>query len=354
MTNLDLLLVDANEFRSTQEHQTIELYTLSNSNGMTVQFTNLGARIVSLIVPDSENNPTDVVVGMKSAEEYLFEEEPYYGAIIGPFTGRISNAQFEINQTTYQLIANNGENTLHGGPKGLHFAIWSAEVALNKIIFKYNYPHLHEGFPGPIYFEIHYTLTDQNELILEYIGEAERETIINLTNHSYFNLNGAGNGTILDHELQINSNQITTLKSDYSQSGEFLEVKNTPFDFNQFKKIGQSIDSEHEQLMYGNGYDHFYVLKDTFDDTLRHVATLKGNLSGIQLEVYTTAQGVLLYTGNFMSDKITLKNGLTDSFRSAVCLETQNFADAVNQLSFPNKTYHSEEKYYSKTIFAFQ
>ncbi|MGL5234117.1 MAG: aldose epimerase family protein [Empedobacter falsenii] len=354
MTNSKANLVDAEAFRFTHENQSIDLYTISNSNGMTVQFTNLGARIVSLIVPDSDNNLTDVVVGMQTAEEYLSKDEPYYGTIIGPFTGRISNAQFKIKDKTYQLIKNNGENTLHGGHKGLHFAIWSTSLEENKIIFRYQYPHLEEGFPGPIHFEVHYTLTEKNELILEYFGDSENDTIINLTNHSYFNLNGAGNETILEHNLQINSSQITMLNVDYSLSGDFLKVENSPFDFRNFKKIRESINDNHEQLIFGNGYDHFYVLKQTFDETLNHAVTLKGNLSGIELNVYTTAQGVLLYTGNFMSDKVTLKNGSTDGFRTALCLETQNFSDSINQPNFPQKIYNSEEKYYSKTVFEFR
>jgi aldose 1-epimerase len=353
MINSNELLIDAEYFLTEYNGQIIALYTLENSNGMTVQLSNLGARIVSIIVPDASNQPRDVVVGMRTAKEYLNKEEPYYGAVIGPYTGRISNAQFEIEGTTHQLIQNNGVNTLHGGPEGLHLAVWETTLSENTVTFDYTFPDQKEGYPGPTHFKVSYTLTDQNELMIDYFGKAEKPTIINLTNHAYFNLNGEGSGKIENHLLQINSNQITTLAEDYSQTGERLSIINTPFDFNQLKPIGKSINDKHEQLIFGNGYDHYYIVEDNFDQNILHTAKLVGDQSGIVLDVFSTAQGVVLYTGNFMSDKISLKNGGTDSFRTAVCLETQDFPDSPNQPNFPSKIYVENNTYQSQTILKF-
>ncbi len=353
MLNKNQLILNASEFGATRGNKEISLFTLQNSNGMTVQLSNLGARIVSIIVPNAQNEWTDVVVGMKTANEYQSMDEPYYGAVIGPFTGRISNAQFEIEGKTHQLIANNGVNTLHGGPEGLHLVIWNSIIEENKVTFTSHFPDQKEGFPGPIDFTISYTLSDHNELIIDYVGDAHQPTIINLTNHAYFNLNGEGSGKIENHLLQINSETITTLAEDYTQTGDFLEVKQTPFDFRNSKPIGESIHENHQQLVFGNGYDHYFVLKQYFDSKLQHAAQLIGDKSGIVLDVYTTSQGVLLYTGNFMNDKIKLKSGETDSFRTAVCLETQDFPDAPNQPNFPSKIYDEKINYQSQTIFKF-
>ena len=351
--SIEELLVDANSFKTFHQEKEIELFSLTNENGMTVQFSNLGARIVSVIVQDKNNNWQDVSLGMRTAKEYLTKDEPYYGAVIGPFTGRISNAQFKLGEETHHLTKNNGVHTLHGGEEGMHFVVWDTCIKENKITFSYTYPDKKEGFPGPINFKITYTLTNNNELIVDYLGQSEQPTIINLTNHAYFNLNGEGSGSIENHYLQINSNKITALSAEYTQEGIVLEVENSPFDFQNSKQISSSINENHQQLINGNGFDHYYILKEVFNQNLNHAATAIGDISGIVLDVYTTAQGVHLYTGNFMSDKIKLKNGSTDSFQTAFCLETQDFPDSLNQENYPSKIYQPTIDFQSQTIYKF-
>lgn len=344
----------ANAFDGEIDGHAIKLYTLTNKAGAKATFTNFGARIVSLSVPDKAGKLTDVVLGFNKASDYNNPEEPYYGTIVGPFGNRIANGKFTLDGETYTLPTNNGPNTLHGGYKGVHFAAWEAQTnGDNTITFSYILPDKHEGFPGNIAMTVTYTLTDDNALEIAYKATTDKKTVVNLTNHAYFNLNGEGSGTILDHRLQIFADRFTPVDSTLIPTGDLTPVKGTPFDFTTAKAIGRDIEVEDTQLAYGEGYDHNFVLSGNKVDGLTHAATLVGDKSGIKMDIYTEEPGLQFYSGNFMSEKVTLKNGKKDSFRTGLCLETQHFPDSPNQTAFPSTVLAPGETYQTKSVYKF-
>jgi len=340
-------------FNGLIEGKTVELYTLKNKNGMTVDLTNFGARIVGIIVPDRNHKPTDVVLGFKQASDYNNPEEPYFGSIVGPFANRIANAVLHIDKQSYHLSINNGPNTLHGGIKGLHFVHWDATQDSSSVTFRYTFSDGQEGFPGNTQIEVKYSLLDDNSLKLDYEAVSDKKTALNLSNHAYFNLNGEGSGTILQHQLQIYASEFTPVDSTLIPTGEIKSVYRTAFDFTKAKEIGQDIENEDIQLQFGKGYDHNYVLNTTKKEDYRHAAKVIGDKSGIIMDIYTQEPGLQFYSGNFMAEKVSLKNGAKDSFRTAFCLEPQNFPDAPHHRNFPNSIYSPNQRYSSSSIYSF-
>jgi aldose 1-epimerase len=327
---------------------TSEQIEIKNGGGSTAVFCSNGARLVSLKVPDKNGNLVDVVIGFENQADYDKATEPYFGATIGRYGNRIAKGKFFLEGKPYQLTINNGENTLHGGKTGFQYKVWSMEQANDStLICRLVSPDGDNGFPGNLNAKVIYTLTSQNALIMEYEATTDRPTIVNLTNHAFFNLNGSG--SILDHSLMINANRYTPVDSTLIPTGELALVKETPFDFRISKGIGERIDSDNDQLRHGKGYDHNYILNQS---EIMPAAVVCGDRSGIVMSVYTTEPGLQFYSGNFMQGKNQLRNG-PDNFRTAFCLETQHFPDSPNHPNFPSTVLRPGETYTSKSVYAF-
>lgn len=340
-------------FQQPVNGKKVDLHLLENKNGIKVTITNYGGRIVHLFVPDNKGQLTDVVLGYNSLDGFLNSNEAYFGALIGRYGNRIAKAQFMLNDTTYQLTANNGPNSLHGGPGGYHNVVWEIkETRENAITLSYLSPDGEEGFPGNLQVEMTYTLTDQNELVMDYKATTDRATPINLTNHAFFNLNGDGSGNINEHTLQVEATHYIPVDEDLIPTGEIAPVTGTPFDFTTSTVIGARINDAHQQLKLGKGYDHTFVLDKGITKTPERVASAKSPLSGIELQVLTTEPGLQLYGGNFLNGSDTGKNG-TYEFRGAFCLETQHFPDSPNQPNFPTVILEPGETYSSQSIYKF-
>ncbi|MBN9350214.1 MAG: galactose mutarotase [Chitinophagaceae bacterium] len=347
-------LPDISQFKGQIDGKDVSLFYLKNKNGMEAAFTNFGARVVALIVKDKDGNQHDVVLGFNKATDYNNPEEPYYGAIVGPFANRIANGTFSLDGQTYHLPQNNGRNTLHGGLKGLHFQVWDAkQLSDTSLEFTCNLSDGTEGFPGNRQFNVTYTLTPNNELVIHYEATTDKPTVINLSNHSYFNLNGEGNGTILNQKLQIFANQFTPVDSTLIPTGKPEDVKGTPLDFTQPKTIGKDINVKYDQLAFGRGYDFNYVLSGEKEDGYNLACKMTGDKTGIVMEILTDQPGLQFYSGNFMADRTTLSNGVKDSYRTAVALEPQHFPDSPNQPDFPSTILNPGEKYQSTSVYRF-
>lgn len=332
------------------------LYTIKNKNGMSVTLTNYGGIITSLTVADRSNQFSDVVLGFDSLSQYI-DGHPYFGTLIGRYSNRIANGKFSLDGKEYTLAKNNGANALHGGVKGFDKKLWTSQIVYNKksagIEFSGTSPHLEEGYPGNLQVKVTYLLNNKNELSFDYEATTDQATIINLTNHSYFNLKGAGKGDILDHELMINADQFTPVDSTLIPTGEFRSVEGTPFDFRSSKTIGKDIGIENnEQLIFGIGYDHNFVLSQK-NKGVKLAATAYEPSSGRLLEVLTTQPGIQFYCGNFLDGSLKGKGGLTYGHRYGFCLETQHFPDAPNKDNFATTILRPGEKYESKTIYRF-
>lgn len=347
-------LPDANQFKGQIDGKEVSLFYLKNKNGMEAAFTNFGARIVALIVKDKEGNSHDVVLGFNKAVDYNNPKERYYGAIVGPFANRIANGTFSLNGQTYSLPKNNGKNTLHGGLKGLHFIVWDTkQLSDSSLTFTCTLADGTEGFPGTRQFNVTYTLTSDNALTIHYEATTDKPTVINLSNHAYFNLNGEGNGTILNHRLQIFANQFTPIDSTLIPTGKLEDVKGTPLDFSQLKPIGKDINEKNDQLTFGKGYDFNFVLSGQKEDGYNLACKMIGDKTGIVMEILTDQPGLQFYSGNFMAGRTTLSNGVKDSYRTAVALEPQHFPDSPNQPGFPTTVLNPGEKYQSTSVYRF-
>jgi aldose 1-epimerase len=329
----------------------LQLFSISNSNGIKVDVTNFGGRIVSLFVPDKNGQLGDVVLGYDSLKQYL-AGNPYFGAIIGRYGNRIAKGKFSLSDKEYQLALNNGANALHGGPKGFHNVYWLiVPHGKNSVLMTYRSKDGEEGYPGNLDVSVTYTLTDDNELVIDYKAKTEKETIVNLTHHSFFNLAGEGNGDILNHELTINASEFTPVDSSLIPTGELRKVKGTAFDFTLPRKIGERIDQQDEQLKYGKGYDHNFVLqKGSIELSLAAIAVEPA--SGRRMEVWTTEPGLQFYSGNFLGEEIG-KAKKNYPFRSAFCLEAQHFPDSPNHPDFPSVVLKPTQTYSQKTIYKF-
>jgi aldose 1-epimerase len=344
--------INAEDFEKEIDGKTYKLFELRNDNGMIVRFTNTGAAIVQLIVPDKNGNFDDIALGYKTLEEYLVNPM-YHGCIVGRFGNRIAKGKFTLNGVEYQLALNNNGNSLHGGVNGFHTAYWNGEISENSIKFNYISEDMEEGYPGELKVEVIYSLNNQNELKIQYSAETNDSTIINLTNHTYWNLNGEANTDILDHQIMIPAEYITPVDEGLIPYGNFMSVENTPFDFRELRRIGDSIDSDHEQIRFGGGYDHNFVLAMEDSNDLHLAAKLVSELSGRKLSIFTTEPGIQFYSGNFMDGSFTGKNGKKYDYRHALALETQHFPDSPNQENFPSTLLVPGEKYESVTVFQF-
>ena len=321
---------------------------------MEITVTNYGARIVSWLAPDKDGKMEDVVLGYDSIDGYLRDKGSYFGAAIGRYGNRIAKGEFMLGDIQYKLAQNNGINSLHGGIKGFSSKVWEVvPKGNNELHFTLVSPDMDEGFPGELSVAMTYRLTDDNELIIQYEAKCDKPTVINLTNHSYFNLHGAGNGTILDHQLTLNADFFTPIDSTLIPTGDLAPVENTPFDFRKPTLIGSRIDSKDQQIRFGLGYDINYVLKKTEDQNVSLAASVFEPQSGRVLEVYTDQPGIQFYSGNFLNGKFPGKKGKTYGYRSAFCLETQHFPNSPNQPKFPSVVLGPDQVYSHTCIYKF-
>lgn len=334
-------------FQKKIDNKQIDLFLLKNKTGMEATITNYGARVVSLTAPDRNGNMKDIVAGFSSLQGYLFANEKYFGATIGRYGNRIANGEFSLDDQAYRLAKNNGDNHLHGGIKGFHAIPWDAKQVDDQTIeLKHFSKDKEEGYPGNLNITLTYHLSDQNELQINYSANTDKKTVVNLTHHSFFNLAGEGNPSILNHELQINASRYTPVNKGLIPTGELASVQDTPFDFNSPTKIGARIKTDHEQIQFGLGYDHNYVL-DRNDPEVIQAATVYEPTSGRVMEIYTNEPGLQFYSGNFLSGRDKGKSGKPYPFRSSFCLETQHFPDSPNQVGFPSTVLNPGETYRS-------
>ncbi len=342
-------------FGQTQDGKTAYLYTITNNNGMTAKFTDFGANLVALEVPDRDGNPCDVVLGFEKLEGY-FSNAANLGATIGRHANRIGGASFVLNGKTYELDKNDGRNNLHGGFDGYHKRLWETDTYEDElgqtIAFTLNSPDGDQGFPGNLEVQVRYIITDDNCVIIEYNGECDQDTVLNMTNHTYFNLSGHASGTILDHKVWIDADEFTYADEESIPNGEIRKVEGTPMDFRVAKVVGDEIDADYDQLKYGSGYDHNWVLK-TKEDEISLVASLESEVSGIYMETYTDLPGMQFYAGNFVNEQNYGKNGVKYGARSGLCFETQYFPNAINVPSFKQPVTKAGEVYNTTTVYKF-
>jgi aldose 1-epimerase len=335
----------------------IEVATLKNTHGVELQAINYGAIITSLKVPDRAGASADIVLGFDKPESYWADPpHPYFGAIVGRYGNRIAKAQFAIGGRTYKLAANNGPNHLHGGLRGFDKVLWDMSTRNaadgSSVIFTRTSPDGEEGYPGNLRATVTYTLTEKNEVIVDYRATTDKATPVNLTQHTYFNLAGEGSGDILGHQLTVNADRYTPVDDTLIPTGELAPVEGTPFDFRQPTAVGARIDGDHPQLKAGKGYDHNFVLNGKGTGP-QFAARLTDPKSGRTLEVATTEPGVQFYTGNFLDGTITGKRGHVYGHRTGLCLETQHYPDSPNQKNFPSTILQPGKVYSSRTVWTF-
>ena len=345
--------LDPNAFLSvTQQGDSTALYVLNNSNGMEVCVTNFGARIVSVLVPDRDGIMRDVVLGFDNIQDYRNVKSDF-GASIGRYANRINQGKITIDGKTIQLPQNNYGHCLHGGPNGWQYKVYKpVEVTRNSISFSLFYPDGDENFPGNVNAKVTYTLTEDNAIRIQYRATTDAKTVINMTNHSYFNLSGNPSNPAIDHVLYVNASNFTPVDSTFMTTGEIAAVEGTPMDFTMPKAIGRDIDIPYQQLLNGKGYDHNWVL-DTKGNVNELAAKLTCPSTGIAVEVYTNEPGIQIYTGNFLKGTVVGKNGIAYPRRASVCLETQHYPDSPNKPQWPSVLLESGEKYYSECIYKF-
>ncbi|MBQ5638387.1 MAG: galactose mutarotase [Alistipes sp.] len=343
----------AEDFQATVGDKTTELVTLKNKNGMEVAVTNFGGRIVSIMVPNRAGEMVDVVLGFDNINDYQTIPTDF-GASIGRYANRINQGRFTLDGVEYQLPQNNFGHCLHGGPNGWQYSIYTvASKSENQVVLTLLSPDGEEQFPGTVNAEVTYTLTDENAIDIAYKATTDKPTIINMTNHSYFNLTGSPENKILEDVLQINASNFTPVDATYMTTGEIAPVEGTPMDFLTPTVIGERIDNfDYEQLKNGNGYDHNWVL-DTERDITRPAAVLYSPASGIEMTLYTDEPGVQVYTGNFLDGTVTGKKGIVYGQRTGICLETQKYPDTPNKAEWPSCVLRPGETYTSRCIFAF-
>ncbi|SDP28809.1 aldose 1-epimerase [Mucilaginibacter sp. OK268] len=344
---------DSASFAADIQGQKVKLFSLKNNSGTTVAITNYGGRLVSLLVPDKDGKATDVILGYDSLKSYQKPKEPYFGAIIGRYGNRIAKGKFTLDGKAYQLDINDGVNTLHGGFNGFYGKVFSAkQQSASQLELTYVSKDGEGGYPGNLTATVSYTLGDDNSLKIEYKATTDKTTIVNLTNHAYFNLNGAGSPTITNNVVQINADAFLPVDTTLIPTGKLQPVKGTPFDFTTSKTIGKDIGTADEQLKNGKGYDHNFVLNK--HNLTTPVATVKSTQTGITMEVYTEEPGLQFYSGNFLTgESKDGKGGKAYPYRSAFCLETQHFPDAPNQPAFASTVLKPGQTYHTITIYKF-
>ena len=342
-------------YGTTADDEAVDLYKLKNSSGMQVDIITYGGRIVNLSVPDKNGNFSNVVLNFDSLDQYQ-ESNPFFGALVGRYGNRIANAKFSLNGTEYTLAANNGPNSLHGGTKGFDKVVWKVEDFKEgddaSLKLSYLSKDMEEGFPGSLAVTVTYTLTDDNALKVDYEATTDKATIVNLTQHAYFNLSGDFTTNILDHELTLDANQLVPVDATLIPTGSLTDVAATPFDFTSPKVIGQDIDADDDQIKKGGGYDHCWVLNNQ-NTGMRNVATVHDPKTGRVMNVSTTEPGIQFYTGNFLDGTLPIPGGGTYAKRSGLCLETQHYPDSPNQAGFPSVVLNPGEKYATTTSFKF-
>ena len=351
----EIKLVDADNFTSSINGKNVNLYTLKSKNGMTMQVTNYGGHVVSLWVPDKNGHFDDIVLGHNTLKEYIdYEGERFIGCVVGRYANRIANGQFYIDSIRYNIPQNNNGQSLHGGLKGLDQVIWDVDsVTPNKIFLSYTSPDGEEGYPGTLKLNMDYSLTDDNEFIIQYHATTDKPTVINLSHHGFFNLKGEGRGSINDHLLTIYADSITPVNDVLIPTGQLMAVAGTPFDFRKATAIGKRVDTDNEQLKNANGYDHNWVLnrKSAYDIEL--AASVYEPSSGRYLEVLTDQPGLQFYGGNFFNGSGKGKYNPTIDYREALALETQKFPDSPNQPNFPSTRLNPDETYRHTCIYKF-
>ena len=336
----------------TFDGKEVSLYTLTNKKGDVIKLSNYGAGIVEIIVPDRKGKKENITLGYDNFDGYA-KGDKYFGKVVGQYANRIAKGKFTLDGVDYTLAINNAPNSLHGGPTGWHSRVWDAQVLKNTdfpaVRFTYNKPDMEEGFPGNVVAEVVYTWTDNDDIIMDYKITTDKNTVVNITNHAYFNLHGAGVGDILDHEAVIRASAFTPVDSTLIPTGEIRPVEGTPFDFRTPHLIGERIGMDYDQLKIGGGYDHNFVL----DNAEEVDATVYDPSTGRVLEVMTDQPGVQLYTGNFLDGTQTGHGGKVYKYRSGFCLETQHFPDSPNRASFPPVVLTPAEPFLSSTTFRF-
>ncbi len=338
-------------FGQTPDGSAVDLFTLTNDHGVTANITNYGGILVALTTPDRHGNAGDIVLGFDTLAEYL-DHNPFFGALCGRYANRIANGKFTLDGVAYKLAQNDGSNHLHGGQRGFDKVVWQAteQSDENSAMLKLTYrsPDGEEGYPGNLTVTVTYTLNNQNELRIDYTAITDKATILNLTNHSYFNL--AGSGDILNHVVTLNADCFTPVDATLIPIGELRAVEGTPMDFRQPTAVGARIEQDDEQLKLGIGYDHNWVINNP--GNLRLAATVQESTSGRRLDVYTTQPGIQFYTGNFLTHLVGKEDAIYDR-RSALCLETQHFPDSPNQAQFPSTVLKPGEQFAETTVFKF-
>ena len=342
------------DFDTTVSGKKVALYELKNKNGVEVAITNYGGRIVSIWVPDRNGKFGDIMLAHSSIADYIADQGGNFGALIRRYGNRINQGRFILDGQEYQLPQNNYGHCLHGGDTGFHHRIWDAtQPNAQTLVLSCVSPDGEAGFPGTLKTTVTYSLSDDNALQINYEAETDKPTIVNLTNHAYFNLSGDGKTTILDHQLTLNADYYTPVDSTFMTTGEIVPVEGTPMDFRTPTPVGERInDYDFVQLKNGNGYDHNWVL-NTKGDVTRKCASLKSPKTGIVLDVYTNEPGIQVYAGNFLDGSLTGKKGITYNQRASVCLETQKYPDTPNKPEWPSAVLRPGEKYTSQCIFKF-
>lgn len=335
------------DFQTTIDGKKTDLYTLKNKNGVEITVTNFGARVVEIWAPDRNGNFEDIVLGHDHVDKYMhFKGERFLGATIGRYGNRIDKGQFTLDSVSYQLPVNDKPNSLHGGTNGFDMVVWDViQEEPQKLTFSYLSKDGEEGYPGNLNVKMTYELTDDNEFKITHTATTDKKTVLNLTHHSFFNLHGAGNGMINDHELMINADKFTPVNEVLIPTGEQLAVAGTPMDFQKPAPIGERVNADYEQLKFGHGYDHNWILKRKTDHDLELAATVYEPQSGRLLEVWTTEPGIQFYGGNFFDGSMIGKGGKAYNFRASLALETQHFPDSPNQPSFPSTVLMPGETY---------
>ena len=346
------MAVETKLYGKYKDGRDILLYIISNGKGMQAAVSNIGAALVKLLVPDREGRIADVVLGFDKGEDY-FSNDSFFGTVIGPSANRIGKASFRLDGVTYQLDVNDGENNLHSHKEnGYHKQLWNGEISDNSVTFSLEDHDGNMGFPGNKRISVTYTLDEENGLTLHYHGCSDKLTVLNFTNHTYFNLDGHDSGKIEDHELWLGASRYTPVIPGSIPTGEIVPVTETPMDFTDSKRIGRDIENSFDQLKLGSGYDHNWVI-DGWDGSLRHFATVKAPVSGRVMKAYTTLPGVQFYAGNFISEQKG-KDGVIYGSRMGLCLETQYYPDSPNKPEFPSCFFGGDREYTSVTVYRFE
>ena len=352
----NLTRLSSHSFGKLSDGREVSAFVLKNTSGMSVQILDLGGIITSLSVPDSSGIIADVTPGFDYPQPYA-DGAGYMGAIVGRYANRISEGTFSIDDVSYSLAKNNGNNAIHGGLVGFDKKIWDAEISVGRyhaeLILSTYSPDGEEGYPGHVEVSVTYTLNDQNQLIIDYSATSDKATVINLTNHAYFNLDGHDAGSILEHEVMLNADRFTPIDDSSIPTGAISRVTGTPLDFRQRKVIGLDIESEHQQIIFGSGFDHNFVINHSELGAVSLAAEVYSRNSGRVMKVYTDQPGVQFYTGNFLSGELVGKDGAVYERRAAFCLETQHFPDSPNKAIFPSTILRPGDRFASRTIFEF-